>query len=763
MKLHAVIVVAGLLLCGPSSAQLGTLPFSGAPSGTVIQTLKIGAGGFIGSIDVAADGTKAIRTDTYGAYICKAPCTPAGTPGWSQVALIGSLPNGDPGAGLNLGSGVYEIRIAPSNTARLYMYFNGYVYRSDNSGASWVATGFSHSAANGSDQSTESFGPYLAIDPANADRVYVGTPSAGLFLSTNAGASFAVVSAVGTGSTVPPGAGQGGSNLIAFDTSAGTSGGVTQSIYVSTYGVGVYHSADGGGSWSQLNTTGMPTTHRHMNVTSTGVLYHVDINHAVKFYSGGAWSTISNQPLGNPTDIAVDPANVAHLVVIDDVGNTAFSANTASSWTVSQSPSRTATDVPWLANTFELQSNHGSVGHIVFDPSQTNFLYFAEGIGVWQSNPGAGSALAWTSQSKGIEQLVANWIISPPNGTPILTALDRPEWQVTDPTTYPSHHGINDNQSLNPIVAGWSADWCSSTPGTVVLLAQGTNNVEYSGISATGGNYNGFTFFTALGTPPTSSASTFRGGAIACGTPNIIVWELANNGGLYRTGNGGATWTASSTGLAQGDTGWHGGNFLNRQNVIADRVNTSTFYAYNSGTVAPGVYKSTDGGATFAISAVTGHISLNDTFNFQMRSVPGNAGNFYMSAGNDIPQGNIGFFECTDGGTVSCSAVANVKDVWAFGLGKAKPGGSGYPTIFIYGAVNGVFGLWRSDDHHATWISLSNSFPLNSFDTIKVLEGDSNTYGTFYGGTAGSGFIWGKLSAISPANDNVPAGRNAVA
>ena len=282
-------------------------------------------------------------------------------------------------------------------------------------------------------------------------------------------------------------------------------------------------------------------------------------------------------------------------------------------------------------------------------------------------------------------------------------------------------------------------------PRTVVLLARGTNSREYSGISTTGGVYNSRKLFTSLGTPPPDLAGLHSGGVLACSTPDQIVWEEGNNGGLWYTSNGGRSWSRSATGLPQNDPGWHGGNFLDRQNVIADRVNIGTYYAYNSGLIAPGIYKSTDGGKTFAVTAVRGHFDGADRYNAQMRSVPGVAGNFYYTSGNNIPMGVQRFHECNDSGMVGCSAVAGVSDVWSFGFGKAKPGGSGYPTIFIYGQVNGAFGLWRSDDHHATWVKLSNAFVNDSEDQVRVVEGDSNTYGTVYVGFNGSGFAYGSL------------------
>jgi photosystem II stability/assembly factor-like uncharacterized protein len=744
------------------SSLAQSVQFSAAPK-TVFHTLKIGAGGFIHDLDIQCDQgvgrcagsgttTKVARTDTYGAYWLNpnaANCGNAAATGcWQQLITATSFPDSLFNTCFE-GCGAYEIRIAPSNTAHFYMYGpNGYVYGSTNHGQAWMRTGFGHVSVNPNDGTTASFGPFMAVDPANENIVVTGTPSSGAFYTTNGGDSWTRIAGLCT-PTVPSGASQGGGYLISFDPTSTISHGATQGVYISCYGTGVYHSTTGvGGAFSLM--TGSPTTHQHMIVDNAGVLWLIDHSGGasdLNKYAFGSWSNIKTGLNGSDgVAVAVDPANANNIVVATHGGYLVYSTNGGSTWNQPYlgvgGTTRIASDIPWLANTNEIYMTEGN---ILYDPAQSGVMYFAEGIGIWYTTNALTPHPAWLSQSAAIEQLVAIWIISPPGGGSILTAMDRPEWLVTSPDqVYPSHHGIDDNHSSS-IIEGYSVDWCSSTPGTIVLLARGSNNNgEYSGISKTGGTYNGWTPFTSLGTPPPQSSSLHSGGAVACSGPNNIVWELGNNGGLYYTTDGGKTWSESHTGLPQNDPGWHGGNFLDRQNVIADRVNTSTFYAYNSGGVAPGMYKSTDGGETFVMIG-RGHFDNNDRFNAQMRSVPGNAGNFYYTSGNDRPEGVQRFYECKDLTILSCPAVPQVTDVWSFGFGKAKPGGNGYPTIFIYGKVNGAFGLWRSDDHHATWVKLSGELINDSRDQVKVIEGDSNIYGTVYVGFNGSGFAYGAL------------------
>ena len=63
--------------------------------------LRIGAGGYVTGIDIAADDTMVVRTDTYGAYIWN------GTE-WQQLVTALSMPAANVGIGNE--EGVYEIK-----------------------------------------------------------------------------------------------------------------------------------------------------------------------------------------------------------------------------------------------------------------------------------------------------------------------------------------------------------------------------------------------------------------------------------------------------------------------------------------------------------------------------------------------------------------------------------------------------------------------------------------------------------------------------
>jgi photosystem II stability/assembly factor-like uncharacterized protein len=130
--------------------------------------------------------------------------------------------------------------------------------------------------------------------------------------------------------------------------------------------------------------------------------------------------------------------------------------------------------------------------------------------------------------------------------------------------------------------------------------------------------------------------------------------------------------------------------------------------------------------------------------------VPGRAGHLFFTSGQqgDVrdpnPSPDAAFVRSKDGG-VTWSAVPNVKEVYAFGFGKA--GENAYPAIFIAGWVRGSYGIWKSLDEGATWTRLGSEYALDSLDTVKTIDGDKDDGRTVYIGFAGSGYAYYEMGA----------------
>ncbi len=753
-----LLLVIALLFVGTVEARHGVYP----TNLNTIQTLKIGAGGQLTGIDIQCDQgvgscnnsgttTKIVRTDTYGAYeLCGST--------WVQLVTTNTLPPSDPSNAPNICGngnycGVYEIRIAPSDTNKAYMNWNGTIYKTSNlrscASMTWTATTAITGIGGSPNVNTKFFGPFIGIDPTDATKVIVGSPNSGAYYSTNSGTSWTAITGLCTPTSTN---GQGDGYQIAFDLSNHLN------VYIECFGTGVYKSTTGVSGTFTL-TSGGPVSVAHIKSDSAGIIYAVGDGTAnIQKYNGTTWSTFTTG-LTEPRTIAFDPANNNNIVAIDALGSTSYTTGgSGGTWSgASAHPVRVATDIPWLANTNE---TNFTVGEIAYNSAASNSLFTAEGIGSWVSSPSSStSSQTYTSNSSGIEQLVTTWIASPPGGKPILTAWDRPVWTVTNPAAYPSNHGVNYNQA---ITEGFGADWCSQNPSTIYLVANAGNSpFETSAKSTNGGGTGTPSDWTLLTTVPSQIfGQNGFGGHVACLDSTHAIWQLGNEQDLFITQNGGTTWTnitsCSGVPVSPSVTGWGGADTLVRHIVAADRV-ANTYYAYNyfAAPSTDGVYSiSADGSTCTRVKTSQFDTSNQSNFNATLKTVPGNSGHLFFSSGPQLPVQGLPLWFNTGGGTGTWNTIANVIDVFAFGLGKAKAGFNGYPTLYCWCSVDtgsghntASYGLWQAINVNTTpiWRKLDGWAVKGSVDAVYSIEGDADTYGLFYGGYYGSGFFYGQF------------------
>jgi hypothetical protein len=130
--------------------------------------------------------------------------------------------------------------------------------------------------------------------------------------------------------------------------------------------------------------------------------------------------------------------------------------------------------------------------------------------------------------------------------------------------------------------------------------------------------------------------------------------------------------------------------------------------------------------------------------------VPGEAGNLFFTGGpQGVPTHPAGepFYQSTDGG-VTWTAIPNVLEVTTFGFGApVTPGG--YPSVYIVGYVNNVYGIWQSNDDAKSWTQIGD-YPAGSLDQIRTIAGDPNIYGQVYVGFQGSGYAYLPAAGTDP-------------
>ncbi|HWW72083.1 MAG TPA: exo-alpha-sialidase, partial [Duganella sp.] len=84
----------------------------------------------------------------------------------------------------------------------------------------------------------------------------------------------------------------------------------------------------------------------------------------------------------------------------------------------------------------------------------------------------------------------------------------------------------------------------------------------------------------------------------------------------------------------------------------------------------------------------------------------------------------------------------------AVGFGKAAPGAA-YPTVYIWGTVGGVRGLFRSTDAGAGWLRINDDdHQYGGPGDAQFVIGDNNTFGNVFMSTAGRGIVFGKPTPL---------------
>jgi hypothetical protein len=182
-------------------------------------------------------------------------------------------------------------------------------------------------------------------------------------------------------------------------------------------------------------------------------------------------------------------------------------------------------------------------------------------------------------------------------------------------------------------------------------------------------------------------------------------------------------------------TTWNAVNGLDFEaDVVGDAVTPSRFYAYNPGSGA--FLTSVDGGATFAVTA-----SLPPGGSKRLQSVPQFAGHLWVALGQN------GLARSTDGGR-SFTKLSSIRAGGAVGVGKAAPGAP-YPTLFIWGHINTVTGLFRSTDQGATWSRINDdAHEWGGTGNGQFVIGDMNHFGRVYMSTVGRGIVVGEPGKV---------------
>lgn len=298
-----------------------------AAAPAVWKPLAIGAGGYIVGINLHPNGVdRIIRTDTYGAYVWRGKA-------WAQLVTTASMPAEDRQV---TGIGAVDAVFAPSDANRIYLFFNDRMYRSDNKGVTFTRLPAFVTAASNANDGYRDTGYKVAVDPANADVIYVGTRDDGLRRSLDGGATWTTITDIpvglhardSNGNVTDAGAGV----SILFDRKSGLAGGRTGTLYVGSWKNGIWQSRDGGTSWSQIADGNASPQHlARGDIAADGTLFVADESGRLWKRPGSGWLDLA-APVGVRA-VAVDPRNAARVYAFSGAGEAARSLDGGASWT----------------------------------------------------------------------------------------------------------------------------------------------------------------------------------------------------------------------------------------------------------------------------------------------------------------------------------------------------------------------------------------------------------------------------------------------
>ena len=636
--------------------------------------------------------------------------------------------------------GVESVAIDPSDPNRVYVAVGQYtqswasfaaVLRSSDQGASWQVTNLPFKL--GGNEDGRGNGERLVVDPNSPNILLLGTRNTGLWKSTDHGATWNQVTSFPVTST----ANGVGLVFVQFLKSSGTPGNPTQTIFVATSQTGgsLYRSTNGGATWSVV--AGQPSNFmaHHAAVEANGMMYLTfndgpgpnGVNSgAVWRYNtnDGSWGNIT-PPTGQGgfSGVSVDPQHPGTLVVstIDrwfprdqlyrstDGGGTWIAIFTNSSWDYSSAPWSHSPTPHWIAD-------------VEIDPFSSDRVWFVTGYGVFASTNITGSVAGgttnWVFQDTGLEETVVLAIASPPTGGSLLSALgDIGGFRHDDLYASPPVTNYFTNRTTNT-----SIDFAESAPNFIVRAHWGNARGSYS----TDGGMS-WTDFSAR--PPGAASIGPNGLAVSADGQNLV-W-LPKGSPAYYSPDRGSTWTVSAGGPTDP-------NSFETMWPVADRVNSSKFYFYH---VTQGrIYVSTDAGHSFSQTV------LLPADGGIMRATPGFEGHLWAPTSS-------GLHRSTDSGS-SFSRLNSVQEAYQIGFGKAATG-QNYPALYMWGRVNNVTGIFRSDDTGATWVRINDD--QTQFGWIGLVIGDPNVYGRVYFGTGGRGIVVGEISSPQLLTDGTHA------
>jgi hypothetical protein len=465
----------------------------------------------------------------------------------------------------------------------------------------------------------------IAINPQTPTQLFAGT-EAGIYVSVNSGSTW-TLSGTSTSSM----------GFIAFAPSA------PNTAYASAT-TGVFKTTDGGTTWASAST-GLPSTLEDglltVSPTSPNTVFLVVENNVYKTTNGGAsWASSTSGAAGAffYGNVSIDPTN-ANTMFLTAVGSCGLCKSTDGGAT-------------WAAvNPTGLPSGFGATNVIettTIDPTSPAKMYGGTPFGAYRST---NSGVTWTAISTGLNgQSIGSMGLggdSPASvfigtgsasndgsdvyrlagGALPFTNLGNvvSDGRLTDVVVDPTNASIiytvggkSNNQNCAQVYKSTNggAAWTAINPSTVpaqlcagpLVMDPSTPATLYLGVrSNTGGTQSAVVYKTTNGGSSWTSASTglsfsFQRLAISRKTPAVLYGSSGST--VYKTTNGAGNWTQAGSGLPSGN---NSGNSAGR--LAIDPTDDNVVYAATTS----GVSGTTNGGTSW-IAKRGGWPTIHGTF-----------------------------------------------------------------------------------------------------------------------------------------------------
>ncbi|MEX0267595.1 WD40/YVTN/BNR-like repeat-containing protein [Leptolyngbyaceae cyanobacterium UHCC 1019] len=649
---------------------------------------------------------------------------------------------------------IESIALDPSNPNVIYAATgaytrdaNGDVLKSINRGATWTLTNLRTSAGArlrmGGNEEWRWAGERLAVDPNNSQIVYFGSRLDGLYRSDDGAKSWQPVESFPSKGT------QGGIAFVVFDPRSRqgdrSSKTGSQVLYAGVMGQGVYRSEDGGKTWSLLaDGPDSSQNPQQAMIAADGTVYITffttpsNPQGSVWKYQAGIWAQITPQSGKNYSAIAgyaQDPKTVMVATYPFTPEGLYRSTDGGTQW---QSIKPNVEAVKWWPK-WHLYT---LTGGLAINPYQPKQVWLTTGFGVMRTDDITTSASQWCTYMNNLEELVVFVVKSPPvaGESHLFSGVaDMQGFRHESLSSIPSQ--TYDNGKFSDTTG---IDFSEADPKIIVRVGSfpGKGGREDSQGQGAYSSNNGQTWDSFINLPVGAANGKVAVSATlqANGKP-IIVWAPQGDVFPQRSLDGGKTWLSMQNAPNQTTAQL----WFSNQPIASDRVDGELFYLYkysdrpNQGAF----YRSTNSGATWQ-KTVTG---LPNFYLHSVKAVPGMRGEVWLSIHNNR------LYRSSDAG-LSFTKLAQIQQANEVAFGKPAPGHQN-PSTFVYGTINGVEGLFRSDDAtmlpgdaaKAKWIKISSD--QQRLSNINFLEGDRLIFGRVYLGTGGRGILYGDLGNLN--------------